>query len=140
MVGHADAVKALRDLKANIDYGVFKPVQEAGMVALRRDMERPDSVAPIYESRRDRFVEAMRQAGWDVDSPKATMFIWAKIPQGWTSRQISREICLNTGVVVIPGDAFGAEGEGFVRIAMVQDEEKLIEAAVRIGRFLAERR
>lgn len=135
-VGCVDAVRALRDLKANIDYGVFLPVQEAGVVALRESMRGADAVASLYQDRRDKFVTALLEAGWPVDSPRATMFIWAKIPQGWTSRQISREICLNTGVVVIPGDAFGNEGEGYVRIAMVQEEAKLVEAAARIGRFL----
>lgn len=135
-VGCADAVRALRDLKANIDYGVFLPVQQAGIVALEENIRHADAVASLYQARRDKFVAALRIAGWSVDSPRATMFIWARIPQGWTSRQISREICVGTGVVVIPGDAFGKEGEGFVRIAMVQKEAKLVEAAARIGRFL----
>ncbi len=64
------------------------------------------------------------------------MFIWAPIPKGWTSRQISREMLYHAGVVVIPGDAFGAEGEGFVRIALVQEEGRLLEAAKRIGDWL----
>jgi LL-diaminopimelate aminotransferase len=64
------------------------------------------------------------------------MFIWARIPEGWTSRQISREMIAAVGVVVIPGDAFGKEGEGYVRIALVQDEDKLREAVRRIGEFL----
>ncbi|SCW56668.1 LL-diaminopimelate aminotransferase [Paenibacillus tianmuensis] len=66
------------------------------------------------------------------------MFIWAPIPEGWTSRQISREMLYSAGVVVIPGDAFGKEGEGYVRIALVQEEDRLREAVRRIGRFLRE--
>ncbi|QGQ94989.1 aminotransferase class I/II-fold pyridoxal phosphate-dependent enzyme [Paenibacillus psychroresistens] len=136
MVGNASVVKALRTLKSNIDYGVFLAVQEAGIAALEEDMTHEYTVAKQYERRRDLVIEGLKQAGWDIPLPKATMFIWAPIPQGWTSRQISREILLATGVVVIPGDAFGLEGEGYVRIALVQNEERLAEAVSRIGRFL----
>jgi LL-diaminopimelate aminotransferase len=94
--------------------------------------------AAVYQSRRDVFVEAMREAGWRVPTPKATMFVWARIPSGWTSRQISQEICRRTGVVVVPGNAFGVEGEGYVRIALVQEEGRLLEAARRIGEFFRE--
>ncbi|PYI57500.1 aminotransferase class I/II-fold pyridoxal phosphate-dependent enzyme [Paenibacillus flagellatus] len=140
LVGNAEAVGALRTLKSNIDYGVFSAVQEAGIVALEDHMAGSGwEVASIYERRRDIVVDGLREAGWDVPRPKATMFVWAPIPAGWTSRQISREILLSAGVVVIPGDAFGEQGEGFVRIALVQEEEKLAEAVRRIGLFLHER-
>jgi LL-diaminopimelate aminotransferase len=136
MVGQPDAVRALRLLKSNIDYGVFKAVQEAGIAALEEDMEQEDSVASIYERRRDVVIEGLAAVGWKIPKPKATMFIWARIPADWTSRQISREMLFAVGVVVIPGSAFGTEGEGYVRIALVQDEELLREAVRRIGRFL----
>jgi LL-diaminopimelate aminotransferase len=134
--GHAPAVSALRALKANLDYGVFLASQQAGIEAFTRDMsnEGPRAAA-VYEARRNVFVEALHRAGWAVPKPKATMFIWARIPDGWTSRQISREICRQTGVIVVPGNAFGVEGEGYVRIAMVQEEAVLLEAARRIGIF-----
>jgi LL-diaminopimelate aminotransferase len=136
MVGNASVVNALRTLKSNIDYGVFLAVQEAGIAALEEDMTHEYTVAKQYERRRNLVIEGLKQAGWDIPLPKATMFIWAPIPQGWTSRQIAREILLTTGVVVIPGDAFGIEGEGYVRIALVQNEERLAEAVLRITRFL----
>ncbi len=137
MVGHAGAVEALRTLKSNIDYGVFLAVQKAAAQALRDDMlPGSSSVAALYERRRDVVVEGLRAVGWDIPTPKASMFIWARIPDGWTSRQISREILYNAGVVVIPGDAFGKEGEGYVRIALVQEEDRLLEAVRRIGEFL----
>lgn len=139
MVGHSGAVEALRTLKSNIDYGVFLAVQEAGIAALKEDMRQGThrKAAFLYENRRNILVHGLREAGWRISTPKATMFIWARIPQGWTSRQISREILLSTGVVVIPGDAFGAEGEGYVRIALVQDEVKLSEAVRRIEAWSA---
>ncbi|WP_240421419.1 aminotransferase class I/II-fold pyridoxal phosphate-dependent enzyme [Paenibacillus periandrae] len=139
MVGQPDAVHALRLLKSNIDYGVFKAVQEAGIAALEEDMEQEHSVAALYEKRRDIVIDGLAAVGWSIPKPRATMFIWARIPEGWTSRQISREMLYAVGVVVIPGDAFGSEGEGYVRIALVQDEDKLNEAVRRIGQFLRER-
>ncbi|MNV90819.1 LL-diaminopimelate aminotransferase [compost metagenome] len=111
---------------------MFEAIQAAGIAALEEDMSNEHSVAPIYEHRRNVFIRALQETGWEIPAPKATMFIWARIPKGWKSRQISREILFRAGVVVIPGDAFGAEGEGFVRMALVQDEERLTEAAKRI--------
>jgi LL-diaminopimelate aminotransferase len=135
-IGHAPAVEALRALKANLDYGVYLGVQKAGIRAFAHDMSNlGPKAAAVYEERRDIFIEAMRQAEWVIQKPKATMFVWARIPDGWTSRQISREICRQTGVVVVPGNAFGVEGEGYVRIALVQEVQVLLEAARRIGTF-----
>lgn len=133
MAGHREAVRALKILKSNIDYGVFQAVQAAGIAALEEDMLTEHSVSPMYEKRRDALVQALNDIGWSIPAPKATMFIWARIPEGYTSRQISREMLMRAGVVVIPGDAFGAEGEGYVRIALVQEESRLVEAARRIG-------
>lgn len=138
-VGQPEAIAALRQLKANLDYGVFNAVQEAGIVAFEQDMSnRGEKAVSVYQRRRDVFVDALHGAGWPVPMPKATMFIWAPVPKGWTSRQISQEICRRTGVVVVPGNAFGAQGEGYVRIAFVQEEPVLLEAAERIGAFLRE--
>ncbi|RTE08729.1 aminotransferase class I/II-fold pyridoxal phosphate-dependent enzyme [Paenibacillus whitsoniae] len=136
LTGNSAAVGALRTLKSNIDYGVFGAIQAAGIAALEEDMEHDHSVSGIYERRRNLFISALQAAGWVIPPPKATMFIWAPIPAGWTSRQISREMLYQAGVVVIPGDAFGAEGEGYVRIALVQEEDRLLEAARRIGEWL----
>ncbi|WP_223830076.1 aminotransferase class I/II-fold pyridoxal phosphate-dependent enzyme [Paenibacillus arenilitoris] len=145
LAGNETAVSALRELKANIDYGVFDPVQEAGIAALREAMN--DAAAPkagkLYERRRDVLVEALNAEGWPVAAPKATMFVWAPLPpmlwstgEPWSSRLISQEMLKATGVVVVPGEAFGSEGEGYVRIALVESEERLKEAAGRIGSFI----
>ncbi|MNB74518.1 LL-diaminopimelate aminotransferase [compost metagenome] len=144
MTGNREAVGALRELKSNVDYGVFNPVQEAAVLALELAMQGKGrlEVAPLYERRRDIFVQALAEEGWSVPSPKATMFIWAPLPEvfcaGQTgrSRRFARELLLKTGVAVIPGDAFGAQGEGFVRIALVEDEARLVQAAQRIGGFV----
>ncbi|GBF74768.1 hypothetical protein PA598K_03135 [Paenibacillus sp. 598K] len=143
LAGNSEAIGALADLKANIDYGVFDAVQHTAIAALQADMARGSQPAAgaLYERRRDRFVAALREEGWQVELPSATMFLWARIPDldngtSWSSRQISREMIRQAGVAVIPGDAFGKEGEGYVRIAIVEQEERLVEAARRIGHFM----
>lgn len=143
LAGNAEAVGALRSLKGNIDYGVFEPVQEAAISALDLAMgpDAGEGVGALYERRRDRFIAALGDEGWNVPKPAATMFVWAPLPaaaaaRGLDSRGFARELLLAKGVAVIPGDAFGEEGRGFVRIALVEDEERLVEAARRIGAFL----
>lgn len=145
LAGNQAAVGALRELKANIDYGVFDPVQEAGIAALKEAIAGAElpKTGKLYEQRRNTFIEALRAEGWQVPAPKATMFVWAQLPpmqwsqdEPWTSRRISQEMLRQTGVVVVPGEAFGSEGEGYVRIALVEDEERLKEAAKRIGNFI----
>ncbi|MBN2979886.1 MULTISPECIES: aminotransferase class I/II-fold pyridoxal phosphate-dependent enzyme [Cohnella] len=137
-VGNRDALESLRALKDNIDFGVFLAVQEAAVAAMERDMAAPEPVAALYERRRDRFVEALREEGWAIPLPKATMFVWAPLPSGWTSRTFSRELLAAAGVASVPGHAFGARGEGYARLALVEEEERLVCAARRIGRFLRE--
>ncbi|MEV5026009.1 aminotransferase class I/II-fold pyridoxal phosphate-dependent enzyme [Paenibacillus sp. LPE1-1-1.1] len=145
LAGNKTAVGALRELKANIDYGVFDPVQEAGIAALKEAIAGAElpKAGKLYEQRRNTFIEAIRAEGWQVAAPKATMFVWAPLPpmqwsqeEPWTSRRISQEMLRQTGVVVVPGEAFGSEGEGYVRIALVESEKRLIEAAKRIGSFI----
>ncbi len=143
VAGNREAVGALRDLKANLDYGVFEAVQEAGIAALREDMARGDAgltVGAVYERRRDVFVDALQREGWAVPLPKATMFVWAPLPAGdWSSRTFARELVRQAGVAIVPGSAFGSEGEGYVRIALVEEEARLAEAARRIGAFMRSR-
>ncbi|EFM11616.1 aminotransferase class I and II [Paenibacillus curdlanolyticus YK9] len=146
LAGNETAVGALRELKANIDYGVFGAVQEAGIVALQEGISGVmEPVGKLYQQRRDVFIAALAAEGWLIEKPKATMFVWAPLPQmqwqlpdgaEWDARRISREMLVRAGVAVIPGDAFGSEGAGFVRIALVEEEAKLLEAAKRIGRFI----
>ncbi|WP_216671435.1 aminotransferase class I/II-fold pyridoxal phosphate-dependent enzyme [Saccharibacillus qingshengii] len=146
MAGNAEVVEALGELKGHIDFGVFEPIQEAAVFALEQAMKAPPGdrgVAPLYERRRDVFVEALAAEGWQVRSPGATMFLWARLPERmrcadsvWTSQEFSRQLMLREGIGSIPGSAFGAEGEGYIRFSLVQGEDALREAARRIGRFL----
>ncbi len=135
-VGNREVLSSLRDLKNNIDFGVFLGAQEAGIAALELDMNAPKPISGLYERRRDIFVRALREQGWNVTSPQATMFLWARVPEGWSSRSFSQSLLAATGVASIPGNAFGEEGEGFVRLALVEEEEILAEAAKRVGEFV----
>lgn len=135
-VGNREVLSSLRALKNNIDFGVFLGTQEAGIAALVMDRKDPKPVAALYERRRNVFVQALREAGWNVASPQATMFLWARVPEGWASRPFSRQLLTSTGVASIPGNAFGERGEGYVRLALVENESRLLEAAKRIGYFI----
>lgn len=133
MVGNRDAVEALARIKSNIDYGVFLPIQEAGIAALTGPQDIIRINVETYQRRRDLLVNGLAKIGWSVDKPRATMFVWARLPNGYTSSvAFARELLEKTGVVVVPGVAFGKTGEGYVRIALVQDDEKIEEALQRI--------
>ncbi|HJV30988.1 MAG TPA: aminotransferase class I/II-fold pyridoxal phosphate-dependent enzyme, partial [Bacillales bacterium] len=136
VVGNEQALAILASLKSNIDYGVFYPIQKAAATALTSDYTSLQQLKREYEIRRDTLMSGLEKSGWKVPKSPATMFIWAKIPEGWTSRQFAFELIEKAGVAVIPGDAFGKLGEGYVRIALVQPPEVLAEAAERIQAFL----
>lgn len=135
VVGNAEVIKPLAVIKSNIDYGVFQPVQEMAVAALKHDQSEPgeNSIGLLYQERRDAFLSALAKIGWEIEPPKATMLVWAPIPNGWTSREFAFALLEQTGVVVIPGSAFGSEGEGYVRIALVKEADDLVKAAERIA-------
>ena len=139
VVGNKEAINILASIKSHIDYGVFYPIQKAAVIALTSDYTVLQEQVKEYEKRRDLLITGLEHAGWKVAKSPATMFIWAKIPSGWTSRQFAFELIEKVGVAVVPGDAFGQQGEGYVRMALVQSPEKLAEAAKRIQRFLSEK-
>ncbi|HEY8449371.1 MAG TPA: aminotransferase class I/II-fold pyridoxal phosphate-dependent enzyme, partial [Bacillota bacterium] len=133
-VGNETLVRALKEIKGHLDYGTFLPIQRAAAFALRQPLEAARAAATVYQRRRDALVEALAAIGWDVPPPRATMFCWAPLPSGHTdSRGFALTLMERAGVIVTPGVGFGAGGEGFVRIALVQDEERLREAAARIA-------
>ncbi|GAB6154103.1 aminotransferase class I/II-fold pyridoxal phosphate-dependent enzyme [Desulfosporosinus burensis] len=138
VVGNANVIGNLSQLKSNIDYGVFGPVLKAGAFALSSSAVQ-DSVEEnrnAYQKRRDILIEGCRQAGWNIPIPMGSMFIWAPVPTKQDSISFARELAREAGVIVVPGLAFGDHGEGYVRIAMVQDESLLQEAMQRIQVFL----
>lgn len=131
-VGNRDILKALSIVKSNIDYGIFTAIQKAGTAALLGDQSHTAVMAKTYESRRDVLLDGLARLGWNIPKPKATMFVWAKVPLPMSSREFSSELLRRTGVAVVPGVGFGKQGEGYVRIALVQPEEKLLEVVNRI--------
>lgn len=138
VVGNRQAVKAISQLKSNIDYGIFMPIQMAAMEALKNP-KRDEFIASVretYRRRRDVLVEGLSSYGWRVRKPEATMFVWAKVPEGFSSVEFSCFCLERAGVVVTPGNAFGEMGEGYVRMALVEEEERLLEASRRIGESL----
>ena len=136
-VGNKEALRILASFKSNIDYGVFYPIQMAAVTALTSDYHVLDEQVKEYEKRRDTLLAGLEKAGWKVAKSPATMFVWAKIPAGWTSREFAFALIEKAGVAVVPGDAFGERGEGYVRMAIVQSSEKLAQAAERIQAFLS---
>ncbi len=134
-VGNREVVGNLQRLKSNVDYGVFYVVQEAGIAALEGDQICVEENARAYQRRRDLLVDGLASIGWRMPKPKASMFVWAPLPPGYSSSTLfSLDLLEKTGVLVIPGIAFGSRGEGYVRIALVQEEEVLREAVDRIGK------
>ncbi|USK72018.1 LL-diaminopimelate aminotransferase [Peribacillus asahii] len=136
VVGNTEALNILATLKSHIDYGIFYPIQKAAEKALMADPAILSEQVKEYEARRDALLSGLAKAGWEVPKSAATMFVWAKIPAGWKSREFAYELIDKAGVAVVPGDAFGKEGEGYVRMALVQPAERLREAAKRIQEFL----
>jgi LL-diaminopimelate aminotransferase len=136
VVGNEQVIKILNSFKSHIDYGVFYPIQKAAVVALTSDYSFLKEQVKEYECRRDALIAGLETSGWQVTKSPATMFVWAKIPGSLKSRQFAFDLIDQAGVAVIPGDAFGKLGEGYVRIALAQPAEILSEAANRIHGFL----
>lgn len=132
VVGNETIIRALSKLKSNLDFGVFLPIQRAATKALNEGDQFLEAIASIYKKRRDILVEGLHEVGWKLDKPDATMFIWAPIPKRMSSFDFTLQLLDKAGVVVTPGSAFGTHGEGYVRIGLVQNEEKLAEAVDKI--------
>ncbi len=129
-IGNSQIVSQLKNLKSNMDYGMFLPIQKAAIAAITGDQECVKTTCKAYEKRRDALCENMSAVGWKMDKPAATMFVWAKIPEGFEdSMEFALELVEKSGVLVTPGSAFGPSGEGYARLALVQDEDKLVMAA-----------
>ena len=138
--GNPEMVRALATIKGYYDYGIFAPIQIAGIVALRHCDDLVKSQALIYQKRRDVLVEGLNRMGWEAASPKATMFVWARYPQEWRNRMgsidLSMKLLEEAEVAVSPGRGFGEVGEGFLRLALVENEQRLRQAIRNIARCL----
>jgi alanine-synthesizing transaminase len=139
MVGNPELVGALARLKSYFDYGTFTPLQVAGIVALEGPQECVAEIRDNYSRRRDCLVQGLNKAGWDVASPKATMFVWAPIPAPWRhmgSLEFSKVLLSEAKVAVSPGIGFGEFGDGHVRFALIENEERTRQALRGIRQML----
>lgn len=128
-IGRKDIIDAIKVLKSNLDYGMFLPIQKAAIAAITGSQESVVKTRDAYRHRRDLLVKGCQKIGWDIAMPKGTMFVWAKIPETYASSEAFTNDLFNaTGVLVVPGVAFGPHGEGYVRMALVQDDDTIKHA------------
>jgi len=138
--GNAEMIRALATIKGYYDYGIFQPIQIAGILALRHGEELVERQAKVYQDRRDVLVDGLQRIGWEVERPKASMFVWARYPKEWRDRMGSIDFAMKlieeAEVAVSPGRGFGEAGEGYLRLALVENEHRLRQAVRQIGRCL----
>ncbi len=139
MVGNPEIVSALKRIKSYLDYGIFQPVQIAAITALNGPQQPIENVRETYRSRRDKLIESFARAGWEIPKPKATMFVWAQIPEEFAeigSLEFSKLLIEKSKVAVSPGVGFGNYGEGFVRLALIENENRITQAARGVRKLL----
>ena len=140
--GNREIVRALGTIKTYYDYGMFRPIQIAAIMAMRHGEADVAAQSKVYQRRRDVLCEGLARIGWQVTVPKASMFVWAKMPEPFASRMSSMDFATKlleeADVAVSPGAGFGASGEGYVRLALIENENRLRQAVRQIGRSLGD--
>jgi alanine-synthesizing transaminase len=139
LVGNAEVVAALARLKSYLDYGTFQPVQIAATVAMNEAPDFPKAQNEIYRGRRDTLLDGLDRIGWSIERPKGTMFVWAPIPEPYSelsSQEFAQLLVTEAKVAVSPGSGFGPGGEGFVRFALVENEQRITQAVRGMRRAL----
>ena len=139
--GNKRLIAALARIKSYLDYGAFTPIQVAATAALNGPQDIIDDIRHLYRRRRDVLVESFGRAGWEIPPPSATMFAWAPIPEVYRelgSLEFSKLLLEEAQVAVSPGNGFGEYGEGYVRIALVENSQRIQQAARNMRRFLSE--
>lgn len=141
--GNKEIVDALYTVKGYYDYGIFQAVQIASIIAIRNGEKTIKQQAEVYSERRDLVCEWLEKIGWEVDKPRASMFVWTRVPDehlhGMSTLDYTMDLMENAEVAVAPGRAFGENGEGFLRIALVENEQRLRQAMKQINRFVQAR-
>jgi alanine-synthesizing transaminase len=140
-LGNAEMLTALARLKSYFDYGTFQPIQIAAIIALTNSQECVHETVEIYRKRRDTFIHGLKRVGWEIEKPKGTMFVWAEIPKHFKkmgSVDFSKLLLREGKVAVSPGVGFGEYGEGFVRFALVENENRIKQAVKGIQKVLEE--
>ncbi len=138
-VGNQKLISALTKIKSYLDYGAFTPVQVAAATALNGSQDCVIDIRNIYKRRRDVLIETMKRSGWDIPKPSASMFAWAPLPEKYKKKgslKFAKELMLKANVAVAPGLAFGEYGEGYVRIGLVENEQRIRQAAKNIKKLL----
>jgi LL-diaminopimelate aminotransferase len=133
-VGNREAIQGLGSIKSNLDSGVFQAIQIAGIEALTSHQNSIYEIGKVYERRRDIMVKGLNDSGFELHPPKATFYLWVPVPHPYTSVHLATRLLEEAGVVVTPGNGFGSAGDGYIRIALTQDEKRLSEAVERIHR------
>lgn len=139
LVGNAEVVQALAKLKSYLDYGSFQPVQIAATVTLNEASEHPDEVRPVYQGRRDALCAGLNRIGWPVTPPRGTMFVWAPIPEPYRemgSVEFASFLVREAKVATSPGVGFGPGGDGFVRFALIENEQRIGQGVRNLRRAL----
>src|SRR3954470_4300690 len=139
-VGNRQLISALTRVKSYLDYGAFTPIQAAPVAALTGPQDIVEANRQLYKSRRDVMVESFGRAGWEIPSPEASMFAWAPIPPALKhlgALEFSKQLLTHAQVAVAPGVGFGEEGEGYVRLALVENEHRIRQAARNVKKYLA---
>ena len=140
--GNRRLIAALARIKSYLDYGAYTPIQVAAAAALNGPQDCADEIRATYRARRDVLVESFARAGWDIPSPPASMFAWAPVPEKYRaagSMEFAKQLLIHAKVAVSPGIGFGEYGEGYVRIALVENEHRIRQAARNVKKFLSMR-
>ncbi|MGM3305689.1 LL-diaminopimelate aminotransferase [Anabaena sp. WFMT] len=137
-IGNAELIQALRQVKAAVDFNQYLGILNGAIAALTGNQAGVKAAVDTFRQRRDAFIDALHRIGWNVPTPEATMYIWAKLPEPWSNNSIEfcTELVKQTGVAASPGAGFGKAGEGYVRFALVQEPDVLETAVERIAEFL----
>ena len=135
-VGNEMAIEALGRVKTNIDSGIFNAIQYAGIAALESSQDSVKQMCALYAKRRDTVAAALNRMDLEFTTPKATIYVWVKVPEGYTSESFATHVLEKAGVVVSPGNAYGPSGEGYIRITLSVKDERLKEALARIENSL----
>ena len=131
-VGSAEAIAALSVIKTNIDSGVFKAIQIAAAEALQGSADSTQETNRIYARRMDTMIEGLRSLGWKIEKPKATFYIWGKVPTGLSSEEFCAQVLDKARVLLVPGSGYGKFGEGYFRASMTIADDRLSEAIQRM--------
>ena len=134
-VGNPDIIAALGQVKTNIDSGLAQAIQQAGIAAMLGDQTLLNDMRNTYQERRDLLVAGLKEVGFEVAVPKATFYLWIKVPEGFTSSDCTAHLLTNAGIVTTPGNGFGSSGEGFIRMALTIGKERIAEVVERLKKL-----